>query len=82
MECNAEDGQLVAERLRSNIDSAVFEMDGATASLTVSIGLAEMNEDIERVEDLIKWADKALYEAKAAGRNRVCVYREGDSDKP
>lgn len=80
VECNAKDGQLVAERLRSNIESAVFEMDGASASITVSIGLAERDDETERVEDLIKQADKALYEAKAAGRNRVCVYNAGSSD--
>lgn len=82
VECNAEDGRLVAERLRSNIESIELEMDGVTASLTVSIGLAEMTDEIEQVEDLIRLADKALYEAKETGRNRVCVYRQGESDTP
>lgn len=49
--------------------------DGGSASrdlsVTVSIGVAEPNSKYPAVEDVIKLADKALYRAKAAGRNRV-----------
>jgi diguanylate cyclase (GGDEF)-like protein len=43
------------------------------APVTVSIGLAEPNARAT-VEEVAKWADKALYEAKGQGRNRVVCY--------
>jgi diguanylate cyclase (GGDEF)-like protein len=44
----------------------------ATERVTVSIGLAESDPD-ETLDELIGRADAALYEAKAGGRNRICV---------
>lgn len=44
-----------------------------SASVTVSIGLAEPSGSAT-VEEVVKWADKALYEAKGQGRNRVVRY--------
>lgn len=82
VECNTEDGRLDAERLRSTIESTEIEMDGVTAEITVSISLAEITDEVDRVEDLIKLADKALYQAKDSGRNRVWVYRQGELDTP
>jgi len=38
----------------------------------VSIGVAEVDATIESVENAVNRADKALYKAKALGRNRVC----------
>ena len=42
--------------------------------VTISIGLAFGPEDSRKPEALIKMADAALYDAKRAGRNRVCIY--------
>ena len=43
----------------------------ATLSVTVSIGVATSAKEKPDVDDVIRAADKALYRAKAAGRNRV-----------
>jgi hypothetical protein len=43
---------------------------------TVSIGVAESLADIANVTNLLARADRALYAAKASGRNRVCTERE------
>lgn len=44
-----------------------------TLKITVSIGAADSTDDKETVEDVVKAADKALYQAKQSGRNRVWV---------
>ena len=65
------DGAVVfAERLREAVETT---RAANNIALTISLGVAEYspNEDPER--DLLSRADRALYEAKEAGRNRVCV---------
>lgn len=55
----------LAERLASEV------ADSGVPQVTVSIGVAEVNAARESVEDVIRRADQALYDAKEAGRNRV-----------
>jgi diguanylate cyclase (GGDEF)-like protein len=45
--------------------------DGYSLTVTASAGVAELPSDAKNADDLIVAADKALYAAKAAGRNRV-----------
>jgi diguanylate cyclase (GGDEF)-like protein len=52
-----------AERLRSAVE--------VKAGVTISLGVASLNGSVESIEALIVNADKALYRAKAEGRNRV-----------
>ncbi len=59
----------IAERIRQTIQSRVFELDGNTFGVTISQGLSEWPKHGRTVEQLIASADKALYEAKAGGRN-------------
>jgi len=54
----------IAERIRSSIEQAGFE------NITVSIGLAEFQEDLDR-EGFLKSADNAMYLSKQLGGNRV-----------
>ena len=62
----------VAERVRSEIERAVFEVGaGEGVPVTVSVGVATLNRAGDSVETLMKRADAALYEAKNGGRNRV-----------
>lgn len=64
-------GMYVAERIRSSVESQRFEKDGITLRMTVSIGVSNCPKSANAVEDLIRTADKALYEAKISGKNRV-----------
>lgn len=43
--------------------------------ITISIGVAEFPSDGNNITVLVESADKALYEAKQTGRNRVCIYK-------
>lgn len=47
--------------------------------VTVSIGVATFNENIQKVETLVSKADKALYEAKNQGRDRIIAFNESIS---
>jgi diguanylate cyclase (GGDEF)-like protein len=62
----------IAERLRSAFLASPFKIDsGARLDVTASFGVAAMAPAAGGWSDLVAAADRALYEAKAAGRNRV-----------
>jgi two-component system cell cycle response regulator len=67
---------IMAERLRSSIANTVVEYDGTRISVTTSVGVATFPQiQADSVNALVSAADEALYEAKAAGRNRVMLAR-------
>jgi len=71
-ETGPEAARVVAERLRQAIEAARFALAGdREVSVTASIGLAVTQEPPEPLADLLERADRALYAAKGAGRNRV-----------
>lgn len=66
----------VAERLRSDIEAMAIPHSGSEIgpSVTLSIGVASLTPARESLANsLITQADKALYQAKAQGRNQVCA---------
>jgi len=63
-----EQAGIQAERIRSAVERYPFQ-----GRLTVSLGVATLAEGIEKAEELVQEADRALYRAKAEGRNRVCL---------
>ena len=64
---------LTAERLRRAVSSNLFTLPSDTLSgITVSFGIAEYSRE-DTLDTLTIRADKALYMAKAAGRNRVSI---------
>jgi diguanylate cyclase (GGDEF)-like protein len=72
-----EEAQIVGERLRKAVETSPIPIndensDVKTIKVTISMGLAEFNSQ-ETGEELFERADKALYEAKESGRNRVCI---------
>lgn len=68
-----------AERLRSAVEAQAIKVGAHQVFMTVSLGVAVLNEDMVQVEDLYKAADLALYRAKQDGRNSVRVY-QGNGD--
>jgi len=61
----------VAERLRLAVETAAIPVSGASVAVTASFGLAVTQQPPEPMAELMERADRALYSAKAAGRNRV-----------
>jgi diguanylate cyclase (GGDEF)-like protein/putative nucleotidyltransferase with HDIG domain len=76
---SAEGAAMVAERIREGLQTS---MDEKGILLTCSIGIAGWRADGITRETLIQAADKALYAAKAAGRNRVCLAGRSESMEP
>lgn len=64
---------LAAERIRNEIEKANMQTRSGILTITVSIGVATVNEEINTLELLLKAADLGLYAAKDAGRNQVKV---------
>ncbi len=62
---------LVAERLRATLAETPIRVAEYELRVTISIGVATSLAD-HSIHELLKYADKALYEAKRTGRNRVC----------
>ena len=68
----------VAERLRENVRGTALFAGETRVPTTVSIGVACKEPGMVDVDELVKAADKALYGAKHAGRNRTCLNAYGD----
>lgn len=60
--------ELVANKILDAMNTP-FELRGNTAHITASIGATLFNNHFERVDELLKQADIAMYQAKKAGRN-------------
>ncbi|MGD6804574.1 histidine kinase N-terminal 7TM domain-containing diguanylate cyclase [Rossellomorea aquimaris] len=72
-----QEAESLAERIRLYLETEPFKVKDINIVATMSFGVAEAEpENAETLFDLLNKADKALYSAKAAGRNRVQVYHE------
>jgi two-component system cell cycle response regulator len=74
---------VVAERIASVVRREHFEFDDGSASVTVSIGVAESRDVTgSSPEGLVKAADNALYLAKSRGRDQVVLYSPQSEPPP
>ena len=73
-ETPADEAGVVAERIRSGIENELF-MTGSemTGKITVSIGVTEYRPP-EPVAEFINRSDRAMYESKVQGRNRISIH--------
>jgi diguanylate cyclase (GGDEF)-like protein/PAS domain S-box-containing protein len=66
----AAQAELVAEKVLAAFEQP-FQLDGYQHHTTPSIGVAQFDRGLSDVDELLKRADLAMYQAKAAGRNTV-----------
>ena len=59
------------ERLRKTVEEYDFKHKGQNLKVTISVGVSEVAEGVDTVHKLFELADKALYQAKENGRNKV-----------
>ena len=71
-----EEAVIVAERIRKRIEEAAFRAYDESLKITISAGVSIYPSDARSAETLIEHADKALYDAKRAGKNVVKIYRK------
>jgi len=69
----AEEALIPLERIRQMLAARVVSLDGHEVSVSVSIGVCEWHEGLDSPDAWLAQADQALYAAKDAGRNRLCV---------
>lgn len=65
---------LFAERLRKAVQETVVPYGGQRIQFTISLGVALLEDDCQRYEQLIERADAALYDSKESGRNRTSIH--------
>ncbi len=71
-----------AERARAVAQSMIefltepMVFDGRIASVSVSVGIVDLESDQADVEEIIRRADVAMYAAKSEGRNRTHIYQK------
>jgi diguanylate cyclase (GGDEF)-like protein/PAS domain S-box-containing protein len=78
--CTLERAECLANLLRETIAAYRFNWADKSFRIGVSIGLIQINEEFNTLNDLLMTADASCYAAKDAGRNRVHVYRTTDAD--
>jgi len=67
-------GEVIAEKIRRSVETAVFEYEDTVVPVTMSFGVAEYYSEVKSAEELIRISDERLYTAKNTGRNKV-IYK-------
>ncbi|WP_152205880.1 sensor domain-containing diguanylate cyclase [Marinobacter changyiensis] len=82
-EMDGPEAREAADRLRSLVADHTISLEGvADVRLTVSIGIAVFPQHGLTADALNDMADKAMYRAKADGRNQVCLAQASEAESP
>ncbi|WP_147535799.1 diguanylate cyclase [Bacillus marasmi] len=75
LDCPLKRAMEISENIRETVEKYPFTLSsGEIIYITISIGVASFDETTPDIESLLEDADKALYQAKRTGRNKVCVF--------
>ncbi len=61
----------VAERIRLTAEGFIFQSNSHQINMTLSLGVVELNEEIDTLSELMNAADQYMYLSKQSGRNRT-----------
>ena len=74
--CDIPAASQVIQKISRAVEKIVFTTPKGNFNITLSAGICSNKErNLFRVGDMIRFADEALYRAKAEGRNRTCIYQ-------
>jgi diguanylate cyclase (GGDEF)-like protein/PAS domain S-box-containing protein len=76
--CHIKQALITCEKLRDSICNFLFVWDDRSFRISVSIGIAPINENCGNAVDILKESDAACYAAKEKGRNRIHVFSSTD----
>lgn len=68
----------IAEHLRQDLATQPLRLLETDIQMTISLGVIQLSDE-DNLETSLKQVDKALYQAKKTGRNKVCIASSGDS---
>ena len=69
------------EKIRENMERSPLELASETVPFTLSVGAAnQYNTGKLSIEELLRFADKAMYDSKASGRNKVSTFQAEETD--
>jgi diguanylate cyclase (GGDEF)-like protein len=76
-----DNAHILAERLRKRIEALTIQYDGMEIKFKISLGLAELDENLNDHTEWLEQADQALYYSKENGRNQTTIYSKDKIDK-
>jgi diguanylate cyclase (GGDEF)-like protein len=74
LDTDCQGGRIFAERLRKAVEATRVNYDGQEIRFRISLGVAEIREELANHSVWLEQADKALYQSKEGGRNRTTLY--------
>ncbi len=78
--CPPDHAMRISEELRQTTRDLHFVWETRSFGVSVSVGLVNIDDGLYTLSDVLSAADAACYMAKDKGRNRVQLYRRGDSE--
>jgi diguanylate cyclase (GGDEF)-like protein len=69
-----QDASVALERIHRRVQAAFINAGGKKLGSTISAGIASLQPEMEKPDQLVTLADRALYAAKNSGRNRMVVF--------
>ena len=75
-ETDSNSAQIPLERLRLRVEENIIKYSDQKIKVTISVGYSDNIKLAGNCVDLFEFADKALYEAKETGRNKIIKYKE------
>lgn len=69
-----DNAMIFADRLRANIEALVVSYGGHKIGCTISLGVSEINYQIDSATEWLEQADQALYKSKQSGRNWTTLF--------